>query len=105
MAHPEKRYERLSQDDDSSVNGRLEEAILAESLSGQDNGRHGIFKNLVILVGFVFSFDLKLSIKYEQVEFDPRFEGEKSPYMGDPSPMVDKLWYDLAARSGAISKE
>lgn len=55
MAHPEKRYERLSQDDDSSVNGRLEEAILAESLNGRDNGRHGIFKNLVILVGFIFS--------------------------------------------------
>jgi hypothetical protein len=39
------------------------------------------------------------------VEFNPRFVGPPSPYMGEPHPEVDRLWYDLAERKCPLLTE
>lgn len=39
---------------------------------------------------------LRQNIRFETRHFDPRFKGEPSQYMGQPTPEIDKLWYDLA---------
>lgn len=38
------------------------------------------------------------AIRFRTEEFNPRFTGPPSPYMGPPNDEVDKLWYDLSER-------
>ncbi|GES64619.1 hypothetical protein ATEIFO6365_0009010800 [Aspergillus terreus] len=40
--------------------------------------------------------DLKQNVRFIPQTFNPRFEGPKSPYMGEPNPDVDQLWYGLS---------
>ncbi|KAI0129729.1 hypothetical protein BJ170DRAFT_617373 [Xylariales sp. AK1849] len=50
--------------------------------------------------------EVRDAVSFKTVEFNPRFTGTPSPYMGQPNPDVDRIWYDLAElRNFGVPKE
>lgn len=42
--------------------------------------------------------DIRRAVRFATVEWNPREEGPPSPYMGSPTPDIDKAWEDVSQR-------